>query len=133
MVPAADLLMALLPKEALPIEKVPTDAIVAASPLPSAGSAGYQIGFDMSCGATTGLGVQPALPPGFRLIPRSVTMTVGTDRDPVTVSPDGVITPSATVSCSGVKHVMVSLRAEPTAVLGGPHPAARPRSTPRSR
>ena len=122
-VPAADLLMALLPKEALPIEKVPTDAIVAASPLPSAGSAGYQIGFDMSCGAAAGLGVQPALPPGFRLIPGSVTMKVGTTATPVTVSPAGVITPTAAVSCTGVKHVTVALTAEPPAELGGPFSA----------
>ena len=77
----------------------------------------------MSCGAAAGLGVQPALPPGFRLFPSSVTMTVGTTATPVTVSPAGVITPTAAVSCTGVKGVTVALTAEPPAELGGPFTA----------
>ena len=63
-----------------------TDAIVAASPLPTTGAA-YKVDFDVSCGATVGLTITPALADGFRLLPASVTMLVGTTATPVTVSP----------------------------------------------
>ena len=119
-VPAADLLMALLPKEALPIEKVATDAIVAASPLPSAGSAGYQIGFDMSCGRPAGPG-RPAgaaarLPPDPGLGDHDGRH----DRDPG----DGLARRRDHADRRRQLHRReartVALTAEPPAELGGP-------------
>jgi uncharacterized delta-60 repeat protein len=120
-VPLANLLVGLLPKASLPVEQLPTTDIVASSPLPANGTAAYKVDFDMACASAPGLTVKPNLPTGFRIVPSTVTMTVGGASTPVNVSTtDGSITPQATIGCSGTQHVTVNLGAEPTTVLGGP-------------
>ena len=94
--------------------------VLASSPVPATGSAGYTIGFDLVCSAATGLAVLPSLPAGFRPLAATVTMTVGTAATPVKVAADGSVRPQAPISCSGTKHVTVGLQAEPGATLGGP-------------
>jgi uncharacterized delta-60 repeat protein len=118
--PLSNVLVGLLPKQSLPVEQLPIDGIVASSPLPSNGTAGYKVDFDLGCGASAGLTVRPTLPTGFRTVPSTVTMTVGGTSKPVTVASDGSITPQTPISCSGVQHVTVNLQAEPTTTLGGP-------------
>jgi uncharacterized delta-60 repeat protein len=116
----SNLLLGLMARQNLPIENLAamTD-IVANSPLPTSGAA-YAIGFDMGCGAANSLVVTPALPAGFRLIPSTVTMTVGSSSVNTTVGTDGTIRPSGPVSCSQTQHVTVNVQAEPTSVLSDP-------------
>ena len=118
--PLATLLIGMIPREALPVEQLAADSIVAASPIPATGNAKYKVDFDLGCGAAAGLTVLPALPAGFRTVPSTVTMTVGGVNKPVTVAANGAITPQTPVTCSGVQHVVVNIGAEPTATLSGP-------------
>ncbi|MEY2450784.1 MAG: large repetitive protein [Acidimicrobiaceae bacterium] len=116
----SNLLLGLMSRQSLPIENLAaTTDIVANSPLPTSGAA-YTIGFDMGCGAASSLVVTPALPAGFRLIPSTVNMTVGSSSVNTTVGADGTIRPSGSFSCSQTQHVTVNLQAEPSSVLGGP-------------
>ena len=118
--PLASLLVGLIPRGALPFEQLPTKDILASSPVPANGSAGYTIGFDLVCSAATGLAVRPSLPAGFRTVPSTVTMTVGTAAD---AGEGGAPTaPSArrprSAAAAPARHR--GLQAEPTATLGGP-------------
>ena len=118
----SNLLPGLVSRPNLPVESLPTSALVAGSPLPASGAAQYGIDFDLGCGAAASLVVAPALPAEFRVVPSAVTMTVGTGAPaasvPVTVSPDGSIRPSHSFTCAGTQHVSVHLGAEASSVLG---------------
>ncbi len=114
----SDLLVAAIARQNLPLENVPTEKIVAGSPMPTSGAA-YRIAFSLTCGQTAGLSVAPALPAGFRVIPATVRATLGTSTDiPVDVSSGGLVTPKNAVTCTGVQPFAVDLQAEPSTILG---------------
>ena len=114
----ADLLGASIPRQNLPLESVPVGSIVAQSPMPTSGAA-YRISFGLSCAQAANLAIAPALPEGFRVIPATVKMTLGSTTDiPINVDGDGTITPKNAVTCSGTQPIVVDLQAEPSTLLG---------------
>ena len=104
----------LVPPQGLPVEKLNLTDIVNNSPIPSTGSAAYKVDFDLLCAGAAGLTIAPKLPTGFRTIPSTVSMQVGSSNTPVSVASDGTITPANPVSCPGLQHVTVNLQAEPS-------------------
>ena len=117
-----EILPGLVSRDQLGYERIPSDRLAAASPLPSSGVT-YTATFTIDCSRPAGpLTVDFNLPTGFRPIPATASVSVaGLGNVAVTKAAVGSayrLTSSANVVCSGAPLVTAKVDAEPGLALG---------------